>query len=63
MPTYVIDGYAVGSFMVSGGGALANGSSFMLDPNWSTSTSGLTFTVTDDDAFFAGSQAGALDAT
>lgn len=62
MPTYVIDGYAVGSFTVSGGGALAAGSTFMLDPNWSTSTAGLTFTVTDDDAAFSGSQAGALDA-
>ena len=61
MPTYVIDGYAVGSFTVSGGGALASGSTFMLDPNWSTSTAGLSFTVTDDDTGFSGSAAGVLD--
>ncbi|MES2846185.1 MAG: Hint domain-containing protein [Pseudomonadota bacterium] len=63
MATYVLGGYATGSIIVSGGGALGSGARFMLDPNWSESTSGLTITVTDDDASFAGSSSAALDAT
>ena len=62
MATYVIDGYAAGSIIVSGGGALANGSTFMLDPNWSAPASELLFTVTDDDTAFSGSAAATLDA-
>ncbi len=61
MPTYVIDGYAVGSVVVTGGGAPLTGSTFRLDPNWSASDAALTITVTDDDAGFSGSAAAVLD--
>jgi len=61
MPTYLIDGYAVGSIVVTGGGTPITGSTFRLDPNWSASTSALLFTVTDDDAGFSGSAASVLD--
>ena len=61
MPTYTIDGYAVGSIVVTGGGTPATGSTFRLDTNWSASTSALVFTVTDDDTGFSGSAAGVLD--
>mgnify|MGYP006202624509 CR=1 FL=1 len=61
MPTYVIDGYAVGSVQVTGGGTPTTGSSFRLDPNWSASSAALTITVTDDDTGFSGSAATVLD--
>ena len=61
MPTFVIDGYAVGSILVTGGGTPANGSTFRLDPNWSASSAALTITVTDDDTGFSGSAATVLD--
>jgi len=61
MPTYVIDGYAVGSVVVTGGGTPTTGSTFRLDPNWSSSTAALTITVTDDDTGFSGSAATVLD--
>ena len=61
MPTYVIDGYAVGSVVVTGGGTPTTGSTFRLDPGWSSSTAALTITVTDDDTGFSGSAATVLD--
>lgn len=61
MPTYVIDGYAVGSIIVNGGGTPATGSTFRLDAGWSASSAALTITVTDDDAGFSGSAASVLD--
>ncbi|NGQ90005.1 hypothetical protein G5V65_03785 [Rhodobacter sp. HX-7-19] len=61
MPTYVIDGYAVGSIVVTGGGTPTTGSTFRLDPNWSASAAALTVTVTDDDTGFSGSAATVLD--
>jgi Ca2+-binding RTX toxin-like protein len=63
MATYVIDGYAVGSVQVTGGGTPTTGSSFRLDSNWSASTAALTITVTDDDTGFSGSAATVLDGT
>jgi Ca2+-binding RTX toxin-like protein len=61
MPTFVIDGYAVGSIAVTGGGTPATGSTFRLDPNWSATAAALTITVTDDDTGFSGSAASVLD--
>lgn len=61
MPTYVIDGYAVASIVVTGGGAPALGSTFRLTPGWSSSSAALTITVTDDDTGFSGSAASVLD--
>ncbi|WP_434620089.1 Hint domain-containing protein [Tabrizicola sp. M-4] len=61
MPTYVIDGYAVGAIAVTGGGTPTTGSTFRLDPNWSASAAALTISVTDDDTGFSGSAAAILD--
>lgn len=63
MSTYSFSGYFGTSFIVEGGGTPQIGSNFMLNPNYNAATDKITITVTDDDAHFDGSSAGATDAT
>lgn len=61
MAIYKFVGIPASQIIVSGGGPLAQGSTAMIASDFSVTTLGLTFEVTDDDTFFGGSSSTQLD--